>query len=547
MRAKRQQEKGTVLVFVALMLPLLVFFSGIAIDFGRAYMHKSSLQSEADAAALAGVAKVGNGRARLVKVEDIPASSSSLYSAVKAEADRAANVILAKGSGGADGLLTDLRIVILDKEDPRLAGRVQNYYYEVELSEAIDFTFAKLFLPASFLPKDWKVNVQAWAMAKAKGSADLSGKSLLDQMKDVADLETVASFQALQKENPGKSYDYIKSISFTNKGVSYFADGSRQEIFTLNGDDSLTNGMKHLLINFKPDIISSTKLEDNWDLDTLAGWGDTAVKNYFNNHKMKFTNWQIYDNDGNLVSLSEGGVKNWQDFFNLLKNTFGEAGAQQLVRQRIESVINVDQAYEVRDVAHLPQTDISYDVNGDRNLQDPLFIRIESEEYNQQSGSNFVTNSIRDITINIRADNTVQDGSGNYIYRPMLFFYDGPVDQDGDRGKGRKSRTVVLNLEEDFRGIIYAPNSPVCIQINGADIKFTGIIIAARLVDADGNEISMPSHQDESTDAILQAFYHDQLGLRDAQFDTFGVAGLTIYENPLKDIAYLTERAAETK
>ena len=61
-------QKGAVLVFFALLLPIIVFFGGMAIDFGRAYMYKSQLQNAADAAALAGVtAAAARNKARLVE------------------------------------------------------------------------------------------------------------------------------------------------------------------------------------------------------------------------------------------------------------------------------------------------------------------------------------------------------------------------------------------------------------------------------------------------------------------------------------------------
>ena len=48
-----RNEKGAVIVFLAITLPLLLVLVGGAIDFGNAYIHKSRLQNTADAAALA--------------------------------------------------------------------------------------------------------------------------------------------------------------------------------------------------------------------------------------------------------------------------------------------------------------------------------------------------------------------------------------------------------------------------------------------------------------------------------------------------------------
>ena len=129
-------------------------------------------------------------------------------------------------------------------------------------------------------------------------------------------------------------------------------------------------------------------------------------------------------------------------------------------------------------------------------------------------------------------------------YRPILFFYDGPVDEMGERGVGRQSRTVVFTLESDFRGVLFAPNSPV--QINGNGHVFHGLIIADRIVGANGDVIEMPAEANANTKDELQSFYI-KLGLSDAKYDTFGVASLTIYNNPEKDICFLTERARTTR
>lgn len=47
-------QKGAILALTALVFPLLIAFTGVAIDFGNVYLHKSILQNSADAAALGG-------------------------------------------------------------------------------------------------------------------------------------------------------------------------------------------------------------------------------------------------------------------------------------------------------------------------------------------------------------------------------------------------------------------------------------------------------------------------------------------------------------
>lgn len=46
------RQKGQILVFTAVLLPLLIAACGFTVDFGNMYMHKSKLQNAADAAAI---------------------------------------------------------------------------------------------------------------------------------------------------------------------------------------------------------------------------------------------------------------------------------------------------------------------------------------------------------------------------------------------------------------------------------------------------------------------------------------------------------------
>ena len=55
---KKRKEKGVILVVTALMLPVLLAFTGIAFDIGRLYLEKGRMQHMADAAVLAGLADI---------------------------------------------------------------------------------------------------------------------------------------------------------------------------------------------------------------------------------------------------------------------------------------------------------------------------------------------------------------------------------------------------------------------------------------------------------------------------------------------------------
>ena len=549
---KIQAEKASVLVFTAILLPLILFFAGMAIDIGGGYLYKSSLQNAADAAALAGVQAASGRKGRLVTSDKV----SSIINVATPDgalerADAIANKVLAADIGewqaAGNHVNTELRASMLEKEDPRAANKTGAYYYKVEMTDRLPMRFARLFLPESFMPWGWTVSVQSWAMTASDESTAMSGRTLLEQMQEVENSENISTFQELKQKFIDKgvvssAHNEAKALSFTNPGVMYNRDGTRSETFDIKVNGKTSN-QKSLLINFKPDVNTTANapmLGGNWDISDIAGMDYETAKNFFDSNQMEFTNWQSYRTNGTIES-GESKYKTWSGMFDMLKKVYGETVAMDLMTSRIASIINVEEAYPVRDVESLGPLDVSFDVHYNRNKLDPLFIRIESEEYNAQSGNRYFTNSVRDISINIKpgADNMAEKE-----YRPILFFYDGPVDENGERGIGRQSRTVVLTLEADFRGVIFAPNSPV--QVNGNNHFFQGLIIADKIVGANGDIIEMPAEANPDTKEELQSFY-TKLGLSGAKYDTFGVASLTIYKNPDKDFCFLTERARTTR
>lgn len=54
MKGHRRGQQGAILVLTAFLLPFIIAFTGMAVDFGSAYVRRSQLQNAADAAVLAG-------------------------------------------------------------------------------------------------------------------------------------------------------------------------------------------------------------------------------------------------------------------------------------------------------------------------------------------------------------------------------------------------------------------------------------------------------------------------------------------------------------
>jgi len=58
----RAHEKGQIYVLFALFLPVLIVFVGLALDFGFAYVTKTTLSKAVDSAALAGMSNLNQGQ-----------------------------------------------------------------------------------------------------------------------------------------------------------------------------------------------------------------------------------------------------------------------------------------------------------------------------------------------------------------------------------------------------------------------------------------------------------------------------------------------------
>ena len=143
-RLGNYSQRGAVLVFMALMLPIVVFFSGMAIDFGRAYLHKTQLQNAADAAALAGVSAAARSSSAHL-VDTIPSGFLTNGEANKlAVAKNAANVILVKDTGEASANESNTKLR-MTKEGNNPKVDVDTYYYMVELTDEVKMVFAQLF------------------------------------------------------------------------------------------------------------------------------------------------------------------------------------------------------------------------------------------------------------------------------------------------------------------------------------------------------------------------------------------------------------------
>lgn len=594
------KEKGYVLVFFGLALLILLPCVGLAVDFGRAYLHKSYLQNAADAAALAGVAGVaaektheGNPLAqpngdgsedrkyrRVRLIPDFPVDYQDASSEELKTADEAANPLLrenTKNAPDSDGAQLDLTN---KSENLQTALKVsdKDFYYNVEIREAVQFLFAQVLIPESLLPH-WTIRVVACATtAEPLGSLDPgetggtttgnnpSEANLFDQMNEILTGQTPKNFYAL----PGNGVQEKRQYREGSVGIYYRLDENgnptRTEYFypgtempdekTVDKNALLDeNGrplnpnsarldQRYLFIDFKPDVsLSGRKLPDGWDLDSIPP--DLSYANLrFDGMK---NSWAYDTRTQENVSDARWGV-----IPEIMKRVLGveddgspaaleaREKVMALLNTRIESIISFDRLYEVRGTKEQLEAlgdQAVKNIDEEVATDDPLLIRIESEEFNEGA----VTNSVRKITIDINpaAGTTdtllTKNPDGSYRYRPLVFFYEGPIGN-------RESQTLTLNLDSDFRGAIFAPNSRVCITGNNHTMK--GFIIAKEFayLDENGDEVVISAPQDTSNYA--------KLGLKDPTFDDFGTDTKLVNLNqlPAKNrVLFFNEQAKSIK
>lgn len=200
------RQKGQILVFTAVLLPLLIAACGFTVDFGNMYMHKSRLQNAADAAAIAG------GYAFRDNKENIdyhPKADNASKESAKINLTNFDNI----------GRLCQARV---DK-----AGVI---YYRVELSESVPVYFL------SFFGVGDSTTVTAESFAQIAYTGGSSSGSLFDNLFSYGS----GGFRSINaSQNPD------------NPSISQILDASfyQGRIVGMGADADMTKNYRHELLN----------------------------------------------------------------------------------------------------------------------------------------------------------------------------------------------------------------------------------------------------------------------------------------------------------
>ena len=458
---KLLSQKGQAIVFYALMVPVLFCFVGAAADFGWLYFNQSRLQNAADAAVTAGATE-------LIKKDQT--LSDYRYTTFVANSEEGlqslidAQTISTRDTSNGDKVAREYAIKNLSKSDDLTdswndnaevdfdtvlygtdADDYEALYYTVILEERFNHLFSVL---ENFGMGD--LHTKAVAVAKIThvmvrqpeddggddGDDSVSyphGPSLYDQMKAIEVASTYPTWDAIQSYY--EDSDNLASFPISVNSARYAADArsvvTAGQHYT-NGDYFRTETATLKGIGFSNNTNTAGYLKEE------TGINQFLLDDLFIDFRADVTYTLRYDWD--IDTRLPNSAYKW-DYGDKVSDTYDKYSF------RIHYMLNIDKVYPVRD---------------GRDAPDPLYAMIEQEPL---ANRNHIS-SVRQIIINVNVDNTNAKTD-----RPMIFFYEGP-----EKYTYRHSLPIILNLNYDFRGIIFAPQSAVVVNGNGH--KFEGFIVA---------------------------------------------------------------------
>ena len=515
MRFKRIKQRGQVLALYGLLIPFLLLFVGVGLDLGWYYLNVSRLQNAADAAALAGALELveedktmnsyyvdgltfppsdlldenqyKNFNIRTVdgvevqeveilasKTEARNYASQNLYDVGKDSSEHAALEEITTSNknqnwvgqianewtkGKPVSFKAELFTKAIDMEyETRLKRATDGIrYYKVELVEKV----RHLFMPGWFEPMD--ATVVACAMIRPR------------------DIDLITTVNAVQKEKVVENWEYQKKFHNFDKKWNHYRQtlkgGSQSDgknIFYKDGDVYRSETVNVTPDKSKSDAVATEanggKIYDEYETDSInIDFNQDFVVSFAVSE-----DWDLRSTSTpNNANITYRGMAGWT--------------AEHGFDLRIQGLINLNGAWHNRNL---------HDTNPNNNLEsDLLWTRIEADPMWSKGmawGNQTSLNSVHQMIINVNFDNTavvdadehgnpIKDAEGNpqkaYQYRPYFILYMGPESNLPESNPyQRKSQPLILNLNTDFNGILYAPNSPVIINGNGHKLK--GFVIA---------------------------------------------------------------------
>lgn len=312
-----QNQKGSLHVLVAIMLPLLLACTGIAVDIGRLYAEKARLQNLADAAALSALAEMKlvqpdsdnftyvEGSGKLATSIPVGALSDNSSPELREKANAAADEYLLKNSGedvfrvGGSGVET----VMYRLKNSDSTSTTYTYYYEVIVGKNYPLYFARIVYPKDML-------VRAGAVCKIDMTESIEG---MDYAYALANWATKDKFQLLN--TIGSAQRLNADIEALSNLANVFFGKTKEEMAVLLGN---TNSFSdYILANYK-ETVTDGNVSNSLDVKTgtfsqvdkndIISWlqGSETPKTYEPNQRYLFSDYAVQktSGDGNSIKLS---------------------------------------------------------------------------------------------------------------------------------------------------------------------------------------------------------------------------------------------------
>ncbi len=417
---KKWRQQGAILAFTALLLPMIIVGTGLAVDLGNIYVQYSRLQNAADAAALAGAHEYA---VQGEKVNSHP------------EADKMAEKYV---QGDYHNL--DQSESIADKKF-QAQTKNKTTYYRVKLTKEVPLYFLGSMYQKISGKNTFTVPVAS--VAAIQGEADVGG--FFNNMFIFTDkFSAVNSINNPDKLNP--------------KNENHAKDSKGMIITTFDGRVVYTKGDGVNDPNYKP---SSIQYSTQYNIDRFF---TTTGQTYNQTHNIN----ELVDNDEDKRAKfgKDGALKSgywsqaeyynydFQVFYNYMKGKL--AGDKKIADK--QDVYTSDGSLFGSDVVLIPakinnsDTNPTIYINGDVGISDkPIYMYIEPN-------SNVVN-------IKVNTNNN----------RPLIICIG---------GSEKTRRQVHMDLNgHTFKGVVYAPycDSGEGILVNANNGRFIGTIVGASI------------------------------------------------------------------
>ena len=493
-------ERGYIFIAFAFLLPLFILFMSLVLELGRGFTRQTELQNIADAAALAGAMQLEN-QNEFHLVSDCPEDATKVEVFPGIVEDATEKSMRTNGFNISGEPKTELK-----KTDSA-------YYYGVTVQDYVPLVLARTFLPDSFMPDGLPVSAIAWAKAENTG---IDNGSLFGQAYSIGWNQTAKLMAEVRDHGGGNSRaERIDGNEGIHYNYSKDADGNVTMSRTETVDTRDVKTWKYMYVDFQPDIVMDVKqgvlIDGQWNFP-FTHWDGLSALSESDFARFKYNN--IFNLDGNSGRSSMTRT----NLINKLMSTYGlsKEEAIQMLMTPVENVVLFNDLHKVRgytveelaaweekkmketgwvvkgekDLAEYLGNDllaqlVARNVKGEIAATDPLLVRIESEDMTRlHSYSNeniFYASSVRTLTLKNNINN--MDKSN----RPLIIYYFGPQDSDEEVNAGRTSLPVTFELNADFKGILFAPYSPVIVKGNGHKIQ--GLVIGKYFI-YNGEKIS---------------------------------------------------------